>query len=76
MRPEEAETRRPAEKEWNTAQYDDKASFVWKYGEGVIELLAPRAGELILDLGCGTGHLTNKIADLGAKVIGLDNHSR
>src|SRR5437867_3797160 len=62
----------PTEKEWNTALYDDKASFVWRYGEGVIELLAPHAGEMILDLGCGTGHLTSKIAELGATVIGLD----
>lgn len=62
----------PADKQWNTALYDSKASFVWKYGCGVVELLAPRPGERILDLGCGTGHLTNLIAQAGAEVIGLD----
>jgi trans-aconitate 2-methyltransferase len=60
------------EKHWNASAYDDQHSFVWKYGQGVMELLAPRAGERILDLGCGTGHLTNKIAEAGAEVIGID----
>jgi trans-aconitate methyltransferase len=45
---------------------------VWKHGQGVIELLAPLQGERILDLGCGTGHLTNQIARAGAEVIGID----
>jgi trans-aconitate 2-methyltransferase len=59
-------------KEWNTSLYDGKHSFVWKYGEEVIELLAPMAGERILDLGCGTGHLTSRIAASGASVVGVD----
>ena len=59
-------------KEWNTALYDGKHSFVWKYGEEVIELLAPQQGERILDLGCGTGHLTSRIAASGASVVGVD----
>jgi trans-aconitate 2-methyltransferase len=60
------------EKTWDASLYDDKHSFVWKYGEEVIELLAPQPGERILDLGCGTGHLTNKIAASGATVVGID----
>jgi len=60
------------DKEWDTTLYDGKHSFVWKYGEGVIELLAPQPGEKILDLGCGTGHLTSLIAEAGASVVGLD----
>jgi trans-aconitate 2-methyltransferase len=36
-------------------------------------LLAPQAGERILDLGCGTGQLTTEIAEAGAEVIGMDN---
>jgi trans-aconitate methyltransferase len=57
---------------WNPALYDDKHSFVWKYGASLLELLAPQAGERILDLGCGTGHLTAQIAEAGAEVIGID----
>jgi len=68
-------TNKIPEKTWNAAQYDDKNAFVWKHGEGVIELLEPAAGERILDLGCGTGHLTNRIAQSGAQIIGLDKSS-
>src|SRR5690349_14200220 len=57
---------------WDPNLYDQKHSFVWKYGEDLLELLAPRAGERILDLGCGTGHLTAKIAESGATVVGID----
>lgn len=61
-----------SEKRWDASAYDTKHSFVWKYGKEVLELLAPRGGERILDVGCGTGHLTNQIAAAGAQVIGLD----
>ena len=64
--------RQQAEKTWNTALYDGKNAFVWKHGRGVVELLAPQPGERILDLGCGTGHLTNQIAMAGAEVVGVD----
>ena len=63
---------RSNDKTWNTALYDGKNAFVWKHGRDVVELLAPQPGERILDLGCGTGHLTNQIAAAGAEVIGLD----
>lgn len=38
-----------------------------------MKLLNPQKGERILDLGCGTGYLTNLIAASGADVIGIDN---
>jgi trans-aconitate 2-methyltransferase len=60
------------EKQWDASRYDDGCSFVWKHGAEVIELLAPEAGERILDLGCGTGHLTAQIAARGAEVVGID----
>jgi trans-aconitate methyltransferase len=57
---------------WNAELYDDKHSFVSQYGESVLELLAIKPGEQILDLGCGTGHLTKQIKDHGAEVTGID----
>jgi trans-aconitate methyltransferase len=57
---------------WNAALYDEKHSFVWKQGSRLVELLAPKSGESVLDIGCGTGHLTAQIAASGAKVTGID----
>jgi len=57
---------------WNARLYDDKYNFVFKFGEDVVLLLHPLQGERILDLGCGTGHLTHLIAHAGARVIGID----
>jgi trans-aconitate 2-methyltransferase len=57
---------------WDAQRYQSQNSFVWQFGEAVIDLLDPQAGERILDLGCGAGQLTAKIAGRGAHVIGLD----
>ncbi|WP_232702058.1 class I SAM-dependent methyltransferase [Halobacterium wangiae] len=59
--------------QWNTETYDGSHSFVFEYGEAVVSLLDPQAGERVLDVGCGTGHLTDAIADSGADVVGVDN---
>jgi trans-aconitate 2-methyltransferase len=66
------DTKTGSEKRWDASAYDNKHSFVWKYGEEVLDLLAPRGGERILDIGCGTAHLTNQIAERGAQVVGID----
>src|SRR5690242_19733480 len=57
---------------WDPELYEARHAFVWRFGEGVIELLDPKPGEHILDVGCGTGQLTHKIAERGATVVGLD----
>jgi trans-aconitate methyltransferase len=57
---------------WNARLYDDKHSFVWKQASDLVELLGPQPGESILDIGCGTGHLTGKLAQAGAAVVGID----
>ena len=58
---------------WNANLYDQNHSFVSKYGNNLIELLAPKQGEKILDLGCGTGDLAKKLYDLGVNVVGVDH---
>lgn len=58
--------------QWNAAEYDAKHAFVYEKAKGLVELLAPKAGERILDLGCGTGALTAEIAARGAEVLGVD----
>ncbi|MEG3440006.1 class I SAM-dependent methyltransferase [Pannus brasiliensis CCIBt3594] len=60
------------ENQWNTSLYDREHGFVAEYGRSLLEILAARRGETILDLGCGTGHLTAEIANKEAKVIGID----
>lgn len=58
---------------WNASLYDRKHAFISQYGEGLFELLAPKKGEYILDLGCGTGDIAKKLNDLGANVKGIDS---
>ncbi|RFZ82271.1 class I SAM-dependent methyltransferase [Mucilaginibacter terrenus] len=57
---------------WNAELYDQKHAFVYQFGENVLELLAAQPGERVLDLGCGTGYLTDQIRIQGANVIGAD----
>lgn len=57
---------------WNAADYAANARFVSDLGQPVLDLLAPRPGERILDLGCGDGALTEKLVQAGATVVGVD----
>ena len=61
------------EQRWNPEQYAENARFVSDLGMAVVELLAPQPGERILDLGCGDGALTVKLAALGCEVVGVDS---
>ncbi|WP_459193529.1 class I SAM-dependent methyltransferase [Halosimplex sp. J119] len=61
--------------DWDPDSYDRDTGFVHEYGGSVVDLLDPEPGERVLDLGCGTGHLTADIADaVGASgsVVGVD----
>jgi SAM-dependent methyltransferase len=61
-----------AGQDWPAARYAANARFVAELGLPVVDLLAARPGERILDLGCGDGVLTAKLAALGCTVVGVD----
>jgi SAM-dependent methyltransferase len=62
----------PPPQSWDPERYARNARFVADLGTPVVELLAPRPGERILDLGCGDGVLTAKLVALGCDVVGVD----
>lgn len=65
-------TNEPVAQAWDAALYDRAGAFVPRLAADLVDKLAPKAGERILDLGAGTGDLTRRLADAGALVIGLD----
>ncbi len=59
--------------QWDPACYAEKAGFVAELGAPVLALLDPRPHERILDLGCGDGALTQRLAALAAAVVAVDS---
>jgi trans-aconitate methyltransferase len=67
-----AEANTPNVQSWDPERYAKNARFVSDLGMPAVELLAPKAGERILDLGCGDGVLTQKLVSMGCDVVGVD----
>jgi trans-aconitate methyltransferase len=58
---------------WSPDGYALHAGFVPRLAAGIVERLAPQAGERILDVGCGDGLLTAELSGCGAQVVGVDS---
>jgi trans-aconitate methyltransferase len=74
-RPHPSNTAVPGERvvdqRWDPQRYRENAGFVAVLGAPLLDMLAPMPGERILDLGCGDGALTEKIAAV-ATVVAVD----
>jgi SAM-dependent methyltransferase len=57
---------------WDPERYARNARFVSDLGAPLLAILAPKPGEVILDLGCGDGALTERIVLFGCRVVGVD----
>jgi trans-aconitate methyltransferase len=57
---------------WDADRYQRQFGFVSALSGDLLELLEPRPGETVLDLGCGTGELAAAIQGRGAWVWALD----
>ncbi|MSP43220.1 MAG: class I SAM-dependent methyltransferase [Alphaproteobacteria bacterium] len=58
--------------QWEAESYARNARFVADLAAPVVELLKPRPGERILDLGCGDGALSLTIIASGAELTGIE----
>ncbi len=58
---------------WDAGDYARVGRFVAELGGAALDLLDPKPGERILDVGCGKGTLTKRVLERGATVLGIDN---
>lgn len=58
--------------QWDADQYADHFQFVHHYGEDVLSLIEAPSGAFAVDLGCGSGALTDRLRQMGYRVLGID----
>jgi trans-aconitate 2-methyltransferase len=66
-------------REWDAGSYHGLATPHQAWGAAILDRLALRGDETVLDLGCGTGRVTEQLLErLGpdARVIGIDGSAR
>jgi trans-aconitate 2-methyltransferase len=59
-------------REWDAEVYDRVSDPQFSWAQEVIERLDPQPGETILDAGCGSGRVTEELANRAGRVIGVD----
>jgi SAM-dependent methyltransferase len=57
---------------WGNGAFEQVSDTVADAHEGIVETLAPAAGETWLDVACGTGAVSSRAAAAGASVTGID----
>jgi SAM-dependent methyltransferase len=62
--------------DWGLGSYERIAAQVLPAADVVVDRAAPSEGEVIVDLGCGTGNAAILAAERGARVIGVDPAER
>lgn len=63
----------PPQDTWDAHHYRQRHAFVYESSQDLVAAwLDPQPGEQVLDLGCGSGELSARIASRGTAVTGID----
>jgi len=62
--------------DWSIGRYEHVATGLLPAAQLVVDRAAPRPGEHVLDIGCGTGSAALLAAECGARVAGVDPAER
>jgi SAM-dependent methyltransferase len=57
---------------WAAGDFHKIAQRIWDVGGRIVDRVAPAEGEDLLDVACGSGNVTVRAAETGARAIGLD----